>query len=106
MKNPMEKNYAVDNSMPGHKKNVEIKKKGFIKLGFDWKDAGMGSREDVVAHLDEKQLNWEKANPGFKATETRDDIQSFKHIGIGGTYWSGYRYFKKTPRSSSSENVT
>ena len=99
MKSPIEHNFAVDNSLmdPGKERNIDIIKNGFVRIGFDETQKGLGSKEDLIDYLDQKQLAWEKRNPGFQATQIRDEIIPFTHIGIGAHYFCGYRYFKKTP---------
>jgi hypothetical protein len=72
----------------------EVKHGSKVKLGFDSRACGMGSREYVVFELDRLTLEWEKENPKFKPGPAEDDIEHFAHIGIGGEYYCGFRRFR------------
>ncbi|MEK7200808.1 MAG: hypothetical protein AAB672_01615 [Patescibacteria group bacterium] len=71
----------------------QSKRKGWVKLGFDANSCGLGSKEDVVAYLDEEQKQWEETRPSYKLTQIRDEIREVIHLGIGGSFWYGHRFF-------------
>lgn len=69
------------------------KRKGWVRLGFSANAGGMASRDDVVNYLDEAQQEWQNSYPSYTPTDLRDEIKRVVHLGIGGVYWYGFRYF-------------
>ncbi len=77
-----------------------IRKKGKIGIGFDTRMAGMGSREDVIKHLDLLMEEWQKKNPSLTPTEIADDIGGGFSLVTGGRTYDGFRYFKPVKKAA------
>lgn len=71
-----------------------IKRRGEIGLVFDERMGGMGSREDVIKHLDLCVEEWQKRNPNLILTEIVDNVRRGSSLVTGGTTWNGSRFFK------------
>lgn len=80
------------------------KRKGCIKLGFDY-TAGMRSEKDVVTYLDQEQQEWEKENPTLVPTEVRDELIHFRPLAIAQKFWCGFRYFFPVLRNSDTTTI-